>query len=98
MHIEKVFLPSIRAGKVSMGKPDLQMIVSAGFQAMADLPMVLYFEQVLEEFPDCKFILMMRDSSEEWFRSWNLLIKSISRPTSFVGWIIPHVHQLRYYL
>jgi hypothetical protein len=98
MWTEKVFLPSIRAGKVSMGKPDLQTIVSAGFQATADLPMALYFEQVLEEFPDCKFILTTRNNSEEWFQSWNLLTKSISPPTFVFGWLLPHVRHLPYYL
>jgi hypothetical protein len=45
---QEVFLPSMAAGKTIMGKPDLSLIASFGYQGTADLPMALYFEQVME--------------------------------------------------
>lgn len=80
-----------------MGKPDLQLIANK-FQATADLPMALYFEQVLEEFPDCKFILTERDSSETWFRSWDTLTKSITEATNLGGFVFSNVRQYSQYL
>jgi Sulfotransferase domain len=45
---EQVFLPSMRTNTTLMGHPDLQMITSYGYQATADLPMALCFEQVMQ--------------------------------------------------
>jgi Sulfotransferase domain len=75
---ERVFLPSMRANTTLMGQPDLSLIASYGYQATADLPMALYFEQVMEEYPDCKFILTTRENSEVWFQSWQKLTSSIN--------------------
>ena len=58
MWIDEVFKPSIEAGEASLRKPDLQLIAGHGFQATCDLPMALYYEQIMEEFPNCKFILV----------------------------------------
>jgi hypothetical protein len=98
MWVERIFLPSIQQGKAIMGKPDLQMITDFGYQATADLPMALYFDQVMEEFPDCKFILTTRENSEVWFRSWETLTKSISQPTHFGGFFFSSVRKYWHYL
>lgn len=80
-----------------MGRPDLQLIANK-FQATADLPMALYFEQVMEEFPDCKFILTQRENSEEWFKSWDTLTRSITETTNLGGFVFSNVRQYSYYL
>jgi len=98
MWVSQIFLPSITAKKTSMGRPDLKMITEYGYQATADLPMALYFEQVMEEFPDCKFILTTRENSEVWFRSWETLTKSITQPTHVGGFAFSSVRQYSHYL
>lgn len=97
MWTNDIFLPSIEAKKTLMGKPDLQLIANK-FQATADLPMALYFEQVMEEYPDCKFVLTERENSEIWFRSWDTLTKSITEPTNLGGFVFSNVRQYSYYL
>jgi hypothetical protein len=97
MWTNDVFLPSIEAGRVDMGKPNLQIIASK-FQATADLPMALYFEQVMDEYPDCKFILTERENSTVWFRSWDVLTKSITTPTQTGGMFFSKVKQYSHYL
>ena len=98
MWVDTIFKPSIEAKKRSMGKPDLQLITSFGYQATADLPMALYVEQVMEEFPDCKFILTTRENSEVWFKSWDTLTKTITQPTHVGGFAFDSVRQLSLYL
>mmetsp|Transcript_20010 Transcript_20010/g.25786 ORF Transcript_20010/g.25786 Transcript_20010/m.25786 type:complete len:355 (+) Transcript_20010:142-1206(+) len=98
MWVDEIFLPSIAAKKTSMGRPNLQMIVDYGYQATADLPMALYFEQVMEEYPDCKFILTTRENSEVWFKSWNTLTQSITQPTHVGGFAFDSVRQYSHYL
>ncbi|KAL7574204.1 hypothetical protein ACA910_012464 [Epithemia clementina (nom. ined.)] len=98
MWVNTIFLPSIQAKKRSMGRPDLQLITSYGYQATADLPMALYFEQVMEEFPDCKFILTTRENSEVWFKSWDTLTKTITQPTHIGGFAFDSVRQYSHYL
>ena len=97
MWTNDIFLPSIEAERTIMGKPDLQLIANK-FQATADLPMALYFEQVMEEYPDCKFILTQRKDSETWFKSWDTLTRSITEPTNLGGFVFSNVRQYSYYL
>jgi Sulfotransferase domain len=97
MWIDEVFQPSIDQGHSSLRKPNLQLVADHGFQATCDLPMALYYEQIMEEFPDCRFILTTRSNSEEWFRSWDTLTKSISQPARF-GNIVPAVRPIMIYL
>lgn len=97
MWTRDIFLPSIDSGKTSMGRPNMQLIADK-FSATADLPMALYFEQVMEEYPDCKFILTTRDSSEVWFRSWDTLTKSITQPAHVGGIFFQNVKQYTFYL
>ena len=80
------------------GRPNFDVIVENGYQGTADFPMALYFDQIMEEYPDCKFILTTRESSEVWFRSWDTLTKSITAPTHFGGYFISGVKQYSVYL
>jgi Sulfotransferase domain len=98
MWTNQIFLPSIRADKATLGEPDLGLIASYGYTATADLPMALYFDQVLQKYPDCKFILTTRENSQVWFRSWDTLTKSISTPTALGGFFFSNVQQYSYYL
>jgi len=83
MWLKEVFQPSIEKRNATLGSLDLNTITGHGYRATCDLPMALYYEQVLREYPDCKFILTTRTDSEEWFRSWNTLAKSIEKSASF---------------
>jgi hypothetical protein len=98
MWTNDIFLPSIRQEKTVMGRPNLQLIADYGYQATADLPMALYFEQVMEEYPDCKFVLTTRENSEIWFRSWDTLTRSITEPTNLGGFFFTGVRQYSHYL
>ncbi|GAX22412.1 hypothetical protein FisN_14Hh025 [Fistulifera solaris] len=98
MWTNEVFTPAVKANHASMGKPDFQLIVDHGFTATADLPMALYFDQIAEQYPDCKFILTTRDNSEVWFRSWDTLTKSITQPTHLGAWFFTNVRQYSLYL
>lgn len=96
MWTNDIFLPAIRNKTIDLGRPNLQLIAKQ-FKATADLPMALYFEQVMEEFPDCKFILTTRESSEVWFRSWNTLTKSITRPAFLCELFLNNARQYSFY-
>lgn len=98
MWANNVFVPSIGQENVTMGNPDWDMIVSHGFQATCDLPTALYFEEIMERFPDCKFILTSRDNSETWFKSWKTLTESITAPTYLGGFFFPSTRPYYYYL
>lgn len=98
MWYDQIFQPSVAEKKTRMGKPDLKLITEYGYQGTADLPMALYFEQVLEEYPDCKFILTMREDSEVWFRSWDKLTQTITQPTQVGGVFFKSVRQYSVYL
>ena len=43
----EIFTPSIESGNADLGHPDFDLIASKGFTATADLPMSLYFEQLV---------------------------------------------------
>lgn len=96
MWARNVFTPSLEAGEALMGEPDFEQIASQGWRATTDLPMALYYEQVLEKYPDCKFVLTTRENSEVWFRSWDMLSKTMTRPTSHFLWM-SHVKNLDKY-
>lgn len=98
MWTNEIFLPSIKSKKSSMGKPNFQLIADQGFSATADLPMALYYEEILQEFPDCKFILTTRENSDVWFRSWDTLTKSITETTNLGGFFFSNVRRYSHYL
>jgi len=75
MWTETVFKPAITAGELTLGHPDFNLITAHGFKAVADLPMAFYFEEIHRLYPDCKFILTTRESSDAWFKSWNGIVQ-----------------------
>jgi len=97
MWINDVVLPSFEEEVATIRKPSIDAITSHGFQATADLPMAFYYEQILKEYPDCKFILTERESSENWFESWDLLAQT-SYSTAEYGIIVPEVASYLKYL
>jgi len=84
---ELIFKPAISSGEASLGTPDFDLIAREGYSATADLPMCLYFEQVVETYPGSKFILTTRGSSEEWWKSWDMLTRTITEPTRWFRWV-----------
>jgi hypothetical protein len=58
----------------------------------------LYYEQIMQLYPNCKFILTTRQDSETWFRSWDTLAKSITTPANVVGKVISGVQRYSTYL
>jgi hypothetical protein len=98
MWTNEIFDPSLKTGHADLGIPDFDIITQHGFQATADFPMALYFDQIMEKYPDCKFVLTTRENSEVWFRSWDTLTKSITAPTYFGGYFITGVRQYSVYL
>lgn len=94
---DKIFSPAIASGRAALGEPDFDLVASNGFTATADLPMSLYYEQVYEKYPDCKFILTTRDTPERWFKSWDMLTKTMTQPTRYFRWM-DHADKInRYY-
>lgn len=71
--VNNVFYKSIQDDEVIMGEPDFDLIGKGGFAATMDLPFALYFDQIQVQYPDCKFILTVRENSDVWFRSWDVL-------------------------
>lgn len=97
MWTDNVFMPSIKADAVTMGTPDFDLIASQGYMATTDLPAALYVEEIAAHYPDCKFILTTRSDSEVWFRSWDVLTRSISQPARF-GVYFPSVRKIGIYI
>jgi len=97
MWSDNVFIPSIQADAVTMGSPDYDLIASHGYMATTDLPTALYVEEIAAHYPDCKFILTTRSNSEVWFRSWDVLTRSISQPARFGVWF-PSVRKIGFYM
>ena len=77
---------------------DLQLIASSGYRAVADLPLCLFYEQILAEFPDCQFILTTRASAEEWYQSWTSLTRSITTAMYLGGRFFPTLRHYSDYL
>jgi Sulfotransferase domain len=84
--------PAIDRKEPIVGRADLKLIADSGYQAVSDLPSCLFFEQMLEEYSDCKFILTTRESSEIWFRSWETLTKSVTGTMHLGGLLFPTLH------
>lgn len=92
-----IFYKSIQDDEVIMGKPDFDLLLKAGYTATMDLPFALYFDQIKEKYPKCKFILTVRPP-DDWFRSWKVLTSSITQPAQYTSFIFTHVKKLEYYL
>jgi len=97
MWTNNVFVQSIQHNNVKMGKTDYDMIAEHGYEATTDVPTALYVEEIAEHYPECKFILTTRSSSEVWFRSWDVLTRSISQPARFGTWF-PSVRKIGFYM
>jgi len=98
--VDNIFYKSIQQDEVitpEMYTPDFDLLLKGGFTATMDLPFALYYEQIHERYPDCKFILTVRENSEVWFRSWDVLTKSITQPAQY-GRLFTHVNRLNYYM
>lgn len=93
-----IFNPALEAKEIRLGQADLQLIAHSGFDAVADLPTALFYEQIYREYPDCKFILTTRDTSEIWYRSWQTMTKSLAPSFYFGGFIFPTVKHYSQYL
>lgn len=94
----EVFAPSFEANEAALRTPDFTALTRNGFQGTCDLPMALYFEQIHELYPDCKFILTERESSEVWFRSWDTLTKSITQPVRYTAGMLEKIRKYQQYL
>ena len=96
--VNNIFYKSIKNDEVVMGEPDFDLLVKGGYTATMDLPFALYFNQIQEQYPDIKFILTVRDNSDIWFRSWNILTQSISKPVQHTSFFVTHSKKLEYYM
>ena len=96
--VEEIFHKSIRSDDVIMGRPDFDLVLKSGYVATMDLPFALYFDQIHERYPNCKFILTVRENSEVWFKSWNVLTQSISKPARYTRFLASHAKKLGYYM
>lgn len=97
MWSDKIVNPAMEKKEPIIGRADMKLIAESGYEAVADLPSCLFYEQILEEFPDCKFILTTRESSEVWFRSWATLTKSVTTSMHLGGLLFPTIgHYSRY--
>jgi len=96
--VKNMFLKSIQEDEVIMGRPDFDLLLKRGYVATMDLPFALYFNQIHEKWPDCKFILTVRENSDVWFKSWDVLTSSITKPTQYTSFILTHVKKLEQYM
>jgi hypothetical protein len=98
MWTDKVINPALEKKEPIVGRADLKLIADSGYQAVADFPACLMYEQILEEFPESKFILTTRESSEVWFRSWATLTTSTSKSFYLGGLIFPVLNRYSNYM
>ena len=80
-----------------LGRPNFDLIAS-NYKAATDFPVALYYEQIMEQYPACKFIMTTRETSEVWFRSRDTLTRSIAQPALLGGLVFSNVKQYTYYL
>ena len=98
--VDNIFYKSVQQDEVitpDMFTPDFDLLPQGGFTATMDLPFALYYKQIHEMYPDCKFILTVRENAEVWFRSWDVLTRSITKPAQ-VARMVTHVRRLNYYM
>jgi len=98
MWTDLIFQPSLQRGHALLGEPDFGLLTQHGYQATMDFPVALYYEQILQQYPNCKFILTTRENSEIWFRSWESMTKSISTPANLGGIFLTGVQRYSIYL
>ena len=66
---QDIVLPSIQNGIFQLGTPDFSRFAALGYAGLADMPVCFYYRQLLQDFPDCKFVLTTRRSADVWLRS-----------------------------
>jgi len=98
MWTNKLVNPAFEANEALLGDVDIRLIAESGYQAVADLPSALFYERILQEFPDCKFILTTRETSEIWFKSWTTLTQSITIPMYIGSRFFPTLRHYSDYL
>jgi hypothetical protein len=96
--VKDIFHNSILHNETIMGEPNFDLLLDAGFTATMDLPFALYYERIHELYPDCKFILTVRENSEVWFKSWNVMTSSITQPAMYTSFMFTHVKKLEWYM
>lgn len=82
--------------QATLGEPDFDLLTAHGYNASTDLPVSLYYESLLEKYPNAKFILTTKSSSNAWFQSWEFLVKYTSFVPRFVPWF-PNVYKFDRY-
>jgi Sulfotransferase domain len=92
-------MKSIESKRFLLGHVDLDAIGNQnGFEAIVDFPLALYYEQILLQYPECKFILTKRSTAEVWFQSWEKLSNSFQNAVQWWGLsLIPQVQRLILY-
>ena len=63
-----------------------------GFEATVDAPACFYYQELMQEFPDAKVVLTVREP-EPWHKSWALLNRTVDRSRP-VARIIPKLRKL----
>ncbi len=96
--VNSVFRKSILDDRITMGEPNFDLLAEGGYAATMDLPFALYWERIAERYPECRFILTVRENSDVWFKSWDVLTRSISKPAQYTSFIFAHVRKLEYYM
>ena len=82
MFYTQVFLPE----PVALREPDFDMVAQF-YNATTDMPLAFYFRELKEKYPQAKFILTTRQSTEKWTESWITLINNVSLMPRFVLWL-----------
>lgn len=65
--------------------------VFAHYDACMDHPTCLYYEELMERYPDAKVVLNVRDS-ERWFRSWQTLFDGLGFIRK-LAWFVPRIRR-----
>ncbi|PFX31354.1 uncharacterized protein LOC111322195 [Stylophora pistillata] len=65
IHVDE-WLNILHRGKI----PDFSAMYN-NVDAVTDLPAAIWFQEILEVFPDAKVILTVRDNEDVWVRSWS---------------------------
>jgi len=99
---DKVFETHRNEEKLNFGKKDdifeiFDTITSYGFKGSVDLPTAYYVKELFEKYPNAKFILTTRESSDIWLQSFESMQSSFEKITNRAGFIYKHVHQLAIY-
>ena len=67
----------------------------SGFNSAVDIPVCLFYEELVNKFPDAKFILTLRDF-DTWYKSTANTIYKV--PTMLPGWFKRVVYPIRMFI